>query len=45
MSHFVGGEMGILGVVLDNINLDHINFDEKDPGIIIMSDLKLDRLQ
>ena len=32
---FFGGEMSILSVYLDKINLDDVNFDEDDPEIII----------
>ena len=30
--------MGILSVDLNNINLDHVNFDEDDPETIVHSD-------
>ena len=32
---FSKDEMGILSVVLNNINLDDVNFDEDDPETII----------
>ena len=32
---FFGGDMGILSVDLDEINLDDVNFDEDDPETII----------
>ena len=32
---FFGGEMGILSVDLDKINLGDINFDEDDPKTVI----------
>ena len=33
--HFFSGEMGILSVDLDKINLGNVNFDEDDPETII----------